>query len=72
MMNISIDSKLADQAAEQELEALALEGLSSGQPIEAGPQYWQEKHRRLDERHKRTDGAKTAVRPWADAGHKRR
>ena len=38
----------ADQAAEQELESLALEGLNSGEPIEVGPEYWQEKHRRLD------------------------
>jgi hypothetical protein len=44
----------ADQAAEEELEALALEGLNSGAPIEVGPGYWEEKHRRLDERLKRT------------------
>ena len=40
----------ADQQAEDELEALALEGLASGAPMEAGPGYWEEKHRRLDER----------------------
>ena len=40
----------ADQEAEDELEALALGGLDSGEPIEAGPGYWEEKHRRLDER----------------------
>ena len=45
----------ADQAAEQELESLALEGLNSGEPTEVGPEYWQEKHRRLDERLKRTN-----------------
>ncbi len=33
-----------------ELEALALEGLNSGDPIEASPAYWEEKHRRLDAR----------------------
>ena len=44
----------ADQAAEEELESLALEGLNSGAPIEVGPGYWEEKHRRLDERLKRT------------------
>jgi hypothetical protein len=44
----------SDQAAEEELETLALEGLHSGEPIEAGPGYWNEKHRRLDERLKRT------------------
>jgi hypothetical protein len=40
----------ADQSAEDELEGLALEGLRSGQPIQVGPGYWEEKHRRLDER----------------------
>jgi len=44
----------ADQGAEDELEALALEGLNSGDPIEVGPGYWEEKHRRLDERLKHT------------------
>jgi hypothetical protein len=44
----------ADQAAEDELESLALEGLNSGAPIEIGQGYWEEKHRRLDERLKRT------------------
>ncbi|MEP6961292.1 MAG: type II toxin-antitoxin system ParD family antitoxin [Acidobacteriota bacterium] len=44
----------AEQMAEEELEALALEGLNSGEPIEVGPGYWNEKHRRLDERLKRT------------------
>jgi hypothetical protein len=40
----------ADQSAQDELEALALDGLNSGDPIEVGPGYWEEKHRRLDER----------------------
>jgi hypothetical protein len=40
----------ADQSAEDELEQLALEGLRSGEPIHAGPGYWEKKHRRLDER----------------------
>jgi hypothetical protein len=44
----------ADQSAEKELESLALEGLNSGDPIQVGPGYWEEKHRRLDERLKRT------------------
>ena len=44
----------ADQLAEEELESLALEGLNSGAPIEVGPGYWEEKHRRLDERLERT------------------
>jgi hypothetical protein len=40
----------AEQKAEDELEAFALEGLISGEPIDAGPGYWEDKHRRLDER----------------------
>lgn len=44
----------AEQSAEEELQTLALEGLVSGDPIEAGPGYWEEKHRRLDERLKKT------------------
>jgi hypothetical protein len=44
----------ADQTAEDELTSLALEGLESGDAIEAGPSYWQEKHRQLDERLKKT------------------
>jgi len=45
----------ADQQGIEELEALALEGIESGAPIEAGPSYWQEKHRSLDERLKKTE-----------------
>jgi hypothetical protein len=44
----------ADQSAEDELEALALEGLASGDVIPVGPGYWEEKHRRLDDRLKKT------------------
>ena len=43
-----------EQQAGDELEALALEGLHSGEPIEIGPGYWEDKHRRLDERLKQT------------------
>jgi hypothetical protein len=43
-----------DQAAEEELESLAREGLNSGEPVQVGPGYWEEKHRRLDERLKKT------------------
>ncbi len=43
-----------DQSAEDEIGALALEGLNSGDPIEVGPGYWEEKHRRLEERLKKT------------------
>jgi hypothetical protein len=44
----------AEQQAEDELEAQALEGLNSGEPIEIGPGYWEDKHRRLDERLNKT------------------
>jgi len=44
----------SDEVAEEELESLALDGLNSGEPLEVGPGYWEEKHRRLDERLKRT------------------
>jgi len=43
-----------EQQAEDELEALALAGLDSSEPIEVGPGYWEEKHLRLDERLKKT------------------
>lgn len=44
----------AEQSAEEELETLAVEGLNSGVPIEVGPDYWEAKHRELDERLKKT------------------
>ena len=44
----------AEQQAEDELETLALEGLRSGEPIEVGPGYWENQHRRLEERLNKT------------------
>ncbi len=44
-----------DRQASEELEALALEGLESGAPIEVGPSYWQDKHLQLDERLEKTE-----------------
>jgi hypothetical protein len=38
----------ADQAALQELAMLATEGLNSGDPIDVGSDYWDEKHHTLD------------------------
>lgn len=38
-----------DQQAIAELESLATEGIDSGDPIEPGPDYWEEKHRKLNE-----------------------
>jgi hypothetical protein len=43
-----------DQAAEEELEALAIEGLNSGKSIEADRRYWEEKRTRLTNRHRKT------------------
>ncbi len=45
---------LSEEEAGKELELQALEGLQSGAPIEVGRDYWEEKHRRLDERLKKT------------------
>jgi hypothetical protein len=39
-----------DQQAEEELEASALEGLGSGESIQADEKYWEEKRRRLIQR----------------------
>jgi antitoxin ParD1/3/4 len=44
--------------AEQKLEALLLEGLNSGQPLEIMPEYWENKRKQLVKRHAR----KTATR----------
>ena len=41
--------------AEEEITSLALEAIDSGPPMEADTSYWQEKHRRLDERLKKTE-----------------
>jgi hypothetical protein len=40
----------AHQAAEEKLEALALEGLNSGPGIGVGPGFRGERHRELDEK----------------------
>jgi hypothetical protein len=40
----------AAERAEQELTALALEGVNSGEAVETTSDYWQAKHQRLDER----------------------
>jgi hypothetical protein len=46
----------ADQSGEDELTALALDGLNSGESIEAGPGYWEAKHQKLDARLRGTTG----------------
>ena len=40
-----------ERKAEGKIETLLLEGLNSGDPIETSPEYWEEKRRRLIERH---------------------
>ena len=44
----------AEQESANELETLALQGLNSGEPIQIEPGYWEEKHRRLEQRVKQT------------------
>ena len=44
----------ADQQAEDELELLAIDGLNSGEPFEPTPGFWEEKHRQLDEKLKKS------------------
>lgn len=45
----------ADEAAAEELEELVRGGINSGEPVQVGPDYWEEKHRRLDQRLKNKD-----------------
>jgi hypothetical protein len=52
-MSITIHPRLASKLRERavdELQSLALEGLNSGDPIEGGPAFWEERRRRLEER----------------------
>ena len=44
--------------AEEKLEALLLEGLNSGEPIEITPEYWEKKRTQLIERHNKKKGAR--------------
>jgi hypothetical protein len=44
----------ANQHAEEELAALAIDGITSGEAFEPGSNYWESQHRRLDERLKKT------------------
>jgi antitoxin ParD1/3/4 len=39
--------------SQEKLEALLLEGLESGKPIEITPEYWEGKRRQLVQRHNR-------------------
>jgi hypothetical protein len=42
-----------DQAVAEEIEALALEGLNSGESMKADDRYWADKRQRLMDRHQR-------------------
>ena len=44
--------------AEEKLEALLLEGLHSGEPIEITPEYWEKKRTQLMERHNKKTGTR--------------
>lgn len=46
------------QRAEEKLEALLLEGLDSGEPIEITPEYWERKRSQLIARRKKKTGAR--------------
>jgi antitoxin ParD1/3/4 len=43
----------SEEQADEELERLALEGLNSGEPIKITSGYWEEQHRRLEQRLKK-------------------
>jgi len=44
--------------AEEKLEALLLEGLQSGEPIEITPEYWERKRAQIVERHGKKTGSR--------------
>jgi antitoxin ParD1/3/4 len=46
------------QRTEEKLEALLLEGLNSGAPIEITPEYWERKRAQLVAKHKRKTARK--------------
>lgn len=46
------------QQAEEKLEALLLEGLNSGDPIQITPEYWQKKREQLIARHNKKTGTR--------------
>jgi hypothetical protein len=47
-----------DQQAADELERLALDGLNSGRSIVTDEEYWDDKRRRLIDRHRKTNDAR--------------
>ena len=58
---VSIETYLAqiaqdDETADAELEALAIEGINSGESIVGDEQYWAQKRQRLLDRHVKSNG----------------
>ena len=48
-----VEQEDQQRKAEEKLEALLLEGLSSGAPIEITPEYWERKRRQFIKRHQK-------------------
>jgi antitoxin ParD1/3/4 len=46
------------RCAEEKLEALLLEGLNSGDPLEITPEYWERKRIQLIDRHSKKTGTR--------------
>ena len=44
------------RAAEEKLEALLIQGLESGEPVDVTPEFWERKRRELLTRHTRNNG----------------
>ena len=61
----SDQTRRAQAKAEAKLEALLLDGLNSGAPIEITPEYWEKKRTELIERHNRKTAAPTTRPPFA-------
>ena len=47
----SLLREVQKRKAKQQVEAMLLDGLKSGEPIEVTAAYWEEKQRQLDQRH---------------------
>lgn len=45
------------RAAQEKLEAMLLQGLDSGDPIEVTPEFWEQKRKQLLERHRSKAGS---------------
>ena len=45
------------RASEEQLEALLIQGLESGAPIEVSPEFWERKRQELLARHSRMNGS---------------